>query len=212
MHFFGVDQLLPRNNLRASQPSFSLHVQGWKCVPVQSTGTDHTAWFYGFILLVEHTELCCLAASEGISLLATKKWLCKQWVYLHPTASRFLWLQDFSCIDSVRFFLPCSAGLDTFPTPNTEPAKKKKDLQAADLTLRNLLCLMGFLQEGVVEGFLSLGFPKTSRSSNAAGATFSIREKLFIFRAIDGAFWVALITYIKDFSVSFVWYFMCQPL
>lgn len=42
-----------------------------------------------FILLMEQTELCHLAASEGISLLATEKWLCKQWFYLHPAASHF---------------------------------------------------------------------------------------------------------------------------
>lgn len=42
-----------------------------------------------FILLMEQTELCRLAASEGISLLATEKWLCEQWFYLHPAASHF---------------------------------------------------------------------------------------------------------------------------
>lgn len=50
-------------------------------------------------------------------------------------------------------FIPCSVGLDSFLTTNTEPVEK---LQAPDLTLWNLLCLMGFLQGGLLKAFCLL--------------------------------------------------------
>ena len=59
-------------------------------------------------------------------------------------------LQDF-CVPLMSF----SVGLDNFPSAGTEPAKK---LQATALTLWNLLCLMVFMQGGLLEAFCLLFF------------------------------------------------------
>lgn len=197
--FCGVDQLLPRNILRASQPS-SLRVQGWESVPEQSPGTDHAAWFCP---LGGHPELCCLAASGGIS---HKEMPLQAVQVLSPPHCLSLALAPgFLLHGFCEVFPTMLCWLGHFPH-----SKYCKPLLWHYLALWDLS--VGFLQEGVVEGFLSLGFPKTSWSSNAAGATFSVREKLLVFRAVAGAFWAALITPIKGFSVSFVWCFLCQPL
>lgn len=148
--FFGIDQLFLGTSLSQSNPVvfFFLVSRGWKSVSLP---------------IPKQRPPCPPPCDREDSVLSTcwlerdfsagQKWLFKWWLYFHPAASHFLWLQDFSCTDSARFSWLSHNTLcrfEHFPTTNTEPVKKR---QATDLTLWNLLCLMGFVQGGLWEAF-----------------------------------------------------------
>lgn len=213
--FLGVDHLLPNSLLVVTQPSFSSSCPECEIlvVPIHSQRPpchlllrEKTFFFVSYLIL---KGLLCWPQSDDFpnsGFISTPL----PFIFFHSRIPPALILQGFSVP-----LMPCSVGLDSFPSTNTEPAKK---LQATDLTLWNLLCLMllyfilFFSAKEIVEGFLSLVFPTTFLSWNAAGATFSSSKKLFIFRVLDGAFSVALITYIKVLVFLLYGILCCQLL
>lgn len=209
--FLGVDQLFPNSLLVVTQPSFSSSCPERETlvVPIHSQRPpchlllrEKTFFFVSYLIL---KGLLCWPQSDDFpngGFISTPL----PFIFFHSRIPPALILQGFSVP-----LMPCSVGLDSFPSTNTEPAKK---LQATDLTLWNLLCLMllyfiiFFFCKGDCWRLFVSCFSYNIFELKCCRSNIFKQQEAFYFQGFRWSILSSLNHIHKGFSISSVWHFM----